>query len=100
MDSPIISNWVSPHSFLGVLGVIFIFFSFFDEISLCKHNIPRWENAASHQGLCCLPKSHKRMPGLYELISRPICHKADLMSVSNACSFMKILLENISMTTD
>ena len=31
--------WVSPLSFLGVLGVIFI--SFFYEISLCKQHSPR-----------------------------------------------------------
>ena len=49
MDFPIIINWVSPLSFLGVLGVIFILFiflsDFFDEISLCKQNSPRWEAA-------------------------------------------------------
>ena len=38
-------NWMSPLSFLGVLGVIFIFISFFDEISLSKQNSPRWDAA-------------------------------------------------------
>ena len=57
MDSPIIISWMSPLSFLGVLGVIFIlgllfFISFFDEISL--------RSAASHLGLFCLPMSHKK----------------------------------------
>ena len=46
MDSPIISNWMCPLSFLGVLGVIFNFlFDFFAEISLCKQNSPRWDAA-------------------------------------------------------
>ena len=43
MDSPIFINWMSPLSFLGVFGVIFI--SFFHEISLCKQNSPRWDAA-------------------------------------------------------
>ena len=30
---------------LGVLGLIFIFISFFDIISPCKQNIPRWHAA-------------------------------------------------------
>ena len=30
---------------LGMLGVIFIFISFFDEISLCEQNSPRWDAA-------------------------------------------------------
>ena len=65
MDSPIIINWVSPLSFLGVLGVIFflIFLSYFSMKFLCANRIapdgtPR--SAASHLGLCCLPMSHKK----------------------------------------
>ena len=52
MDSPIIINWTSPLSFLGVKGVIFIFYLFFDDLSV--------HSAASHLGLYCLPMSHKR----------------------------------------
>ena len=64
MDSPIIINWVSPLPFLGVLGVIFIFFlSHFSMKFLCANSIapdgtPR--SAASHLGLYSLPMSHKR----------------------------------------
>ena len=54
MDSPIIINWVSPLSFLGVLDVFFI--SFFNEIA--PDGTPR--SAASHLRLCCLPMSHKK----------------------------------------
>ena len=42
---PVIINSVSPLSFLGVLGVIFVFYLIFDEISLCKQNSPRWDAA-------------------------------------------------------
>ena len=45
MDFPIIINWVSSLSFLGVLGVFFYFLShFFDEISM-QQNSPRWDDA-------------------------------------------------------
>ena len=44
MDSPIIIIWVYPKFILGVLGVILIFISFFDEISLCKQNSPIHRN--------------------------------------------------------
>ena len=44
MDSPISINWMSPLSFLGVLGVIFNF-SVFDEIPLSKQNSPRCDAA-------------------------------------------------------
>ena len=60
MDLPIIINWVSPLPFLGPLCVILNFYSIFDEISLSKQNSPRWDAAASHLGLYCLPMSHKR----------------------------------------
>ena len=43
MDSPIVVNWVNPLSFLGVIGVIFIFYLIFDEICHCKQNSPRWD---------------------------------------------------------
>ena len=40
MDSPIFINWMSPLSFLGVLGVIFIFFSsHFSMKFLCANRI-------------------------------------------------------------
>ena len=63
MDSPIIIIWKSPLSFLGALGVIFIFLSHFSMKFLCENRIapdgsPR--SAASHLGLFCLPMSHKR----------------------------------------
>ena len=70
MDSPIIINWMSPLSFSGVLGELFlIFISFFDEI--CANRIapggtPR--SAASYLGLCCLPMSHKMTSGINGLI--------------------------------
>ena len=64
MGFPIIINWVSPLSFLGVLGVIFIFFliSFLVKF-LCANRIAQDgmpHSAASHRGLCCLPMSHKK----------------------------------------
>ena len=62
MDFPIIINWASPLSFLGVLGVIFNL-SDFSMKFLCANRIaqdgtPR--SAVSHLGLFCLPMSHKR----------------------------------------
>ena len=47
MDFPIFIIWMSPLSFLGALGVIFIFISYFDEILVSKQNSPRWDAA------CC-----------------------------------------------
>ena len=64
MDFPIIINWMSPLSYLGVLGVIlFLFLSHFSMKFLHANRIapdgtPR--SAASHLGLFCLPMSHKR----------------------------------------
>ena len=43
-------NWMSPLSFVGVLGVIFNLISFFDEIPPNKQNSPRWDAA-----FCCVP---------------------------------------------
>ena len=68
MDSPIINNWVSPLSFLGVLRVFLL--SHFSMKFLCANRIsPDWtpRSAASHLGLCCLPMSHKKDAGLNEL---------------------------------
>ena len=72
MDSPIVINWMSPLSLLGVSGkFIFLFFlSHFSMKFLCANRIapdatPR--SAASHLGLYCLPMSHKGTPGFYEL---------------------------------
>ena len=65
MDSPIVMNWMSPLSLLGVLGVFFFYFflSHFSMKFLCANRIapdgtPR--SAASHLELLCLPMSHKR----------------------------------------
>ena len=63
MDSPIIIIWMSPFSFLGVLGVIFIFLSHFSMKFLRANRIApdgALRSAASHLGLFCLPMSHKR----------------------------------------
>ena len=63
MDSPIIINWMSQLSFLGVLGVIFIFLSHFSLKYLCANRIApdgTPHSAASHLGLYCLPMSHKK----------------------------------------
>ena len=86
MDSPIVINLVYPLSFLGVLGVIFIyiiffFISFFDAI-FCANRIapdgtPR--SVALRLGLYYLPMSHKNgTPGLYELIKHAINCVPDL----------------------
>ena len=64
MDFTIIINWMSPLSFLGMLGVIFIF-QFFDEIPLSKQNSPRWD--AAFYSVCLCPI--KGMPGLNELMA-------------------------------
>ena len=63
MDFPIIINWMSLLSFLGVLGVIYIFLSHFSMKFLCANWIaPDGTpcSVASHLGLCCLPMSHKK----------------------------------------
>ena len=65
MDSPIIINWMSPFSFLGVLGVIFIFSSHFSMKFLRANRIAPdglTRSVASHLDLelCCLPMSHKK----------------------------------------
>ena len=60
---PIVINWVSPHSFLGVLGVIFIFLSLFLMKFLFANRIVpdgTQHSVASHLGLYCLPMCHKR----------------------------------------
>ena len=54
---------MSPLSFIGVLGVIFIFLSHISMKFLCANEIapdvtPR--SAASHLGLYYLPMSHKK----------------------------------------
>ena len=58
MDFPSIINWVSPLSFLGVLGVVFIFFlSHFSMEFFCANRIaPDGTPAALHR----LPMSNKR----------------------------------------
>ena len=48
MDIPIVIIWTSLLLFLGESGVIFksfffFFFSFFDEISLSKENLLKWD---------------------------------------------------------
>ena len=63
MDFPIIINWMSPLSVLGVLGVIFLFLyhflmNFLQANRIAPDGTPH--SAASHLGLCCLPMSHRR----------------------------------------
>ena len=53
---------MSSLSFLGALGVFFIFISFFGESDLSKQNSPRWDAAS---GAILLPMTHKKTPGLY-----------------------------------
>ena len=67
MDFPIIINWMSPLSFLGVLGVFFFFYSFFYEIPQSKQKTPDGtpRSAASHLGLFCLSRGvSRRTPGI------------------------------------
>ena len=45
----VMGNWMGTLSFLGAVGVIFTFISFFDEIHVSKQNSPRWDAAF------CLP---------------------------------------------
>ena len=66
MGSPIINDWVGPLSFLGMLGVIVLFFflSHFLMKFLCANRIapdgtPR--SAASHLGLFYLHKRDARL---------------------------------------
>ena len=71
MDSPIIINLVSPLSFLGVLGVIFIFLSHFSMRFLCANrNSSRWDAVLRRHiwgyAVCLCPI--KGTPGLNELI--------------------------------
>ena len=71
MDSRTVFNWVNPLSVLGVIGVIFIFISLFDEISLCKQNCPRWDIApdGTSGAILFAYVPQKGTPGLtYELI--------------------------------
>ena len=56
--NPYLTNGFSHHYhldestfILGVLRVIFIFISFFNEISQCKQNSPRWEWDAAFCGV-------------------------------------------------
>ena len=72
MDSPIIINWVSPLSFLGVLGVIFKFYSIFRwNFSKQTEYSPRWDAAfcgvTSGAILFAYVPSWKGLPGLNEL---------------------------------
>ena len=61
--NPFLTNEFSHHYQLGESTFIFrgvrsddlFFISFFDEISLCKQNSPRWDAA-----FYCLPMSHKK----------------------------------------
>ena len=62
MNFPIITIWKSPLSFLGALGVIFIFIPFSDYFSLSKQNSPRWDAAfcGDSSGAILLPMSHRK----------------------------------------
>ena len=79
-------------SLLGVFGVIYYFLSNFSMKFLWANRIAPDGmpcSAASHLGLCCLPMSHKKRPGIYELIRFKhlsvgvIFTKASLMSDLN-----------------
>ena len=65
MDSPIIVNWKSPFSFLGVLGVTYFSMKFFCANRITPDGTLR--SAASHLGLFCLPMSHKKDARLTQL---------------------------------
>ena len=45
MEFPILIIWMSSHSFLGALGVVFQFGLVFDENRVSKQNSPRWDDA-------------------------------------------------------
>ena len=68
-------------------GVIFILFSFFDEIPDSKQNCPRWDAAfsASPLGLFCLSISHKKDARLM-LVKIP----------GDSCSKLTMSLVNVS----
>ena len=84
MDSIIIINWVSPLSFLGVLGVIFNFYLIFLQANrIAPDGTPR--SAASHLGLFCLPMSHKKNARLKRV-------KAELGSVSYGYQSVQIAI--------
>ena len=44
-------------------------------LGLCCLPMSTPQNAASYLGLCCLPMSHKRAPGLNELILEDVIQK-------------------------
>ena len=59
MDFPILIIWMSPLSFLGTSGVNFHFsMKIMSANRIAPDGTPRF--AASHQGLLCLPMSHKK----------------------------------------
>ena len=73
MDSPIIINWVSSLSLLGVLGLFFILFfsQFFDDNYLSKQNSPRWDAAfcgVTSGAILFANVPLKGTPGLNELM--------------------------------
>ena len=69
-DSESRGSVFDPHRLRRVTSfiLIFIFFLhfFFDEIHLSKQIVPHGtqRSAASHLGLCCLPKSHEKVARL------------------------------------
>ena len=73
--------------FRGVGSFFFFFFSFFDEISLCKQNSPRCDAAfcgvTSGAMLFCLCPT-KGTPGLYEL---KLCRNSALTIIYNVFDF-------------
>ena len=90
MGSPIIINWASPRSLLGVI-FIYCFLSHFSLKFLCANRIapdgtPR--SAASHLGLCCLPSSHKKDARLKKVnvLDRESAARAD--TVTDTRSFV------------
>ena len=63
MDFPILINWMSPFSFLGVSRVFFSFlFHFLMKIMSANRIAPDGmsRSAASHLGPFCLPMSYKK----------------------------------------
>ena len=63
MDSPIIINWMSPLSFFWGVRSDFYFLSHFSMKFTCANRIGpdgTERSAVSHQGLYCLPMTHKR----------------------------------------
>ena len=97
MDSPIVINWMSPLSFLGVLGVNFKLYSFFFyENFLSKQNSPRWDAAFCGvtwgYAVCLCPI--KRTPGLYELIS--VNHEYQLFILSSLIKYSELIFITFS----